>query len=128
MAEGRDEDVVPGERVDEQLALGRGDLAAVEGERDHRLHSHRSASISSGQCRKTLRTGIGEAWPRPQIEVCAIASSHSSTFSRVIAARPCSSSSATWWSARLPIRHGVHFWHDSSAKNRIVSASRRSTG
>ena len=50
VAEGRDEDVVPGERVDEQLALGRGDLAAVECERDHRLHSHRSASISSGQC------------------------------------------------------------------------------
>ena len=26
----------------------------------------------------------------------------------------------------MPIRHGVHFWHDSSAKKRIVSASRRS--
>ena len=25
----------------------------------------------------------------------------------------------------MPIRHGVHFWHDSSAKKRIVSASRR---
>ena len=23
---------------------------------------------------------------------------------------------------RLPIRQGVHFWHDSSAKKRIVSA------
>ena len=46
----------------------------------------------------------------------------------VIAALPCSSSSTTWCSARLPIRHGVHFWHDSSAKKRIVSASRRSTG
>ena len=77
---------------------------------------------------KTLRTGNGDAWPSPQIDVCAIASSHSSTFSRVIAARPSWSSSATWWSARLPIRHGVHFWHDSSAKNRIVSERRRSTG
>ena len=26
------------------------------------------------------------------------------------------------------MRQGVHFWHDSSAKNRIVSASSRSTG
>ncbi len=50
---------------------------------------------SSGQCRNALRTGIGAAWPRPQIEVTAIASSHSSTWPRVIGARPCSSSSAT---------------------------------
>ena len=34
-----------------------------------------------------FRTGNGEAWPSPQIEVFSIASSHSSTFSRVIAAR-----------------------------------------
>ena len=26
----------------------------------------------------------------------------------------------------MPIRQGVHFWHDSSAKKRSVSASRRS--
>ena len=26
---------------------------------------------------------------------------------------------------RFPIRHGVHFWQDSSAKKRIVSASSR---
>ena len=32
----------------------------------------------------------------------------------------------TWWSARFPMRQGVHFWHDSSAKKRIVSASSRS--
>ena len=35
VAEGRDEDVVAGERVDEQLALGRRDLATVDRERDH---------------------------------------------------------------------------------------------
>ena len=44
---------------------------------------------------------------------------------RDMTARPCSSSSRTWWRPRLPIRHGVHFWQDSSAKKRIVSARRR---
>jgi hypothetical protein len=38
-------------------------------------------------------------------------------------ASPRWSSSERWWSARFPIRQGVHFWHDSSAKKRIVSAS-----
>ena len=36
-------------------------------------------------------------------------------------ARTCSS-------PRVPMRHGVHFWHDSSAKKRIVSRTRRRTG
>ena len=67
--------------------------------------------------------GSGAAWPRPQIEVETIASSHSSTCSRGIAASPPASSSSTWWIPRVPMRHGVHFWHDSSAKKRIVSAS-----
>src|SRR5262245_1657391 len=96
----------------------------------HQLHVHAGASAasgskSSGQCVIALRTGNGEAWPRPQIDVFSIASSHSSTFSRVMAARPWASCSATWCNARLPIRHGVHFWHDSSAKQPIVSARRR---
>ena len=56
----------------------------------------------------------------------AIASSHSSTCSRGIAASPLASSSSTWCIPRVPIRHGVHFWHDSSAKKRIVSVSSRS--
>ena len=87
-----------------------------------------SAAKSSGQWRAAFRNGIGAAWPRPQIDVRSIVSSHSSTWARGITASPCSSRSTRWWSARLPMRHGVHFWHDSSAKKRIVSASRRSTG
>ena len=69
--------------------------------------------------------GNGAPCPRPQIDVAAIASSHSSTCSRDMATRPCSSSSSRWCIPRFPIRHGVHFWHDSSAKKRIVSARRR---
>ena len=179
VAEGRDEDVVAGERVDEQLALGRGDVAAVDGELDYgarhcafnRVTSARtkgavdgpifrftvpSAHITtqprfalskcraamwrrpwifastmreavapvrrlaglhrlpllrpveagdrapdreagddsgdhastSGQWRWTLRQGIGDACPSPQIEVCAIASSHSSTFGAASCASP----------------------------------------
>src|SRR4029077_5018727 len=94
------------------------------------LRAHADVSVASGAKRSgqyviALRTGKGEACPRPQIDVFSIARSHSSTFSRVMAARPYASSSARWCNARLPIRQGVHFWHDSSAKKRIVSARRR---
>src|SRR5262249_42707343 len=89
-----------------------------------RLRGHPSVSASSGQWRSALRTGMGDAWPRPQIEVSSIASSQSSIFSRVMSTLP----SKRWWSARFPIRHGVHFWQDSSAKKRIVSASNRLRG
>ncbi len=46
--------------------------------------------------------------------------------SGLMATRTPSSSFRRWCSPRLPIRQGVHFWHDSSAKKRMVSPRRRS--
>src|SRR5439155_23869338 len=111
VAEGRDEDAVAGGGVHDQLAVVGRDVAPVEREPNacnSLLQSlgHASASASSGQWRKALRTGTGEACPSPQIDVCSIASSHSSTFARDSSTRP----STRWCSARLPLRHGVHFW------------------
>ena len=60
----------------------------------HATGSRASGAKSSGQCCIAPRTGNGDACPRPQIDVFSIARSHSSTFSRVIAASPCWSSSA----------------------------------
>src|SRR5207342_466445 len=111
VAQRRNEGAVTSRRVDEELALGRAGGTAVERELDHRRHATpcSSGAKSSGQCAIAFRTGNGAACPRPQIDVFSIARSHSSTFSRDMAAFPCWSSSERWWSARLPIRQGVHF-------------------
>ena len=83
---------------------------------------------SSGQWRIAPRSGTGAPWPSPQIEPFSIATSHSSSCQPGIAGLPSSSSWRTCSSPRVPMRHGVHFWHDSSAKKRIVSRRSRSTG
>ena len=94
VAESRDERPVPCGCVDDELALRRGRRPAVESELDHVGHctAAPSGSKSSGHQRIAFRTGNGDAWPRPQIDVFSIARSHSSIFSRLIAASPCSSS------------------------------------
>src|SRR4029450_8424828 len=94
VAKRRDEDPVPRGRVDEELALGRAHLLSVEREADHcalMLMASPSGAKVSGQCRKAFRIGNGAPWPRPQIEVPAIASSHSSTCARGMAICPRSS-------------------------------------
>ena len=68
-----------------------------------------------GKYFRTVSTGFGAAWPSPQIEASIIAceSSCSSGLSHSFDFIKCSAFS-------VPTRHGVHWPHDSSAKNFIT--------
>ena len=60
----------------------------------------------------TLNAGFGAAWPRPQIDASIIAcdSSWMSGSSQRFSPMSCKA-------LAVPTRHGVHWPHDSSAKN-----------
>ena len=125
-----DEDAVPRERVDEELALSASGLRPSSVKRPSPPSTEQPPRAARpARAMAERRSAPGTATPgRARRSTSAPSPRATRRPSPVIAASPCWSSSARWWSARLPIRHGVHFWHDSSAKNRIVSASRRSTG
>src|ERR1019366_363575 len=111
------------------LARARLDLLAVEGE-DHGLvssvahgrilgsvsihHAPSGLARSSGKYFKTQSSGLGAAWPRPQIEASRIAADSSS--SRPRSQGPLAISFAAF---SLPTRQGVHWPQLSSSKKRI---------
>src|SRR5688500_2988630 len=92
--------------LQDRLVLVRDDLDAVQFE----TQTHQTSSC--GKKRSTHRTGLGAAWPRPQIDASAMAmprslSSGKSHFGFCISATDFT----------VPARQGVHFPHDSCAKN-----------
>src|SRR5262245_13651143 len=69
---------------------------------------------SSGKYLSTDRTGLGAAWPRPQMEASAITSDRSA--SRSGSQLPALIS---WTAFSVPLRQGVHWPQLSSSKKRI---------
>src|SRR5207248_2664178 len=69
-------------------------------------------STSLGKYFKTVSTGLGAAWPKPQIDASIIAWDNS--LSRGASHCFCS---INWSALIVPTRQGVHWPHDSSAKN-----------
>src|SRR5262249_28658922 len=94
---------------------------AVQNERDRRSFHEAVArlllhySTSSGKYFNTVRTGLGAAWPKPQIDASIMACDNSC--SRGASHRRCSINSRA---LTVPTRHGVHWPQDSSAKNFIT--------
>ena len=131
VAERGDEDAVAGGRVKEQLAFLGARRAAVEGELDHAVAGSRDGAARAGRrapASARTRSAPGTAPPGRARR------SRSASSRRAIL--PPARATSRRARARAPRRRGgargcrsgtgVHFWHDSSAKKRIVSASRRS--
>src|SRR5258706_5508935 len=89
---------------------------AIQFERNRRRRQESALLVhyvtSSGKNLKTVSTGLGAAWPRPQIDASIIACERSS--SSGTAQRFCC---INWSALTVPTRHGVHWPQDSSAKN-----------
>ena len=118
VAEARDLDAVLLGGLEDRLVRAADHRAAVQRERDGIRRNARVLlmhhSTSRGKYFSTDSTGFGAAWPRPQIDASIIAcdSSFSSGASHRCASISCSA-------LTVPTRHGVHWPHDSSAKNFI---------
>src|SRR5262249_22793449 len=124
VAQVRQLDAVAPRRVENALAGRRFDLAAVEGEFNGRgLVGHgitriifyqlpRGVLSSSGKYLSTHSSGLGAAWPRPQIEASRIAVE--SSVSSAPSHGPDAISIAAF---SVPTRHGVHWPQLSSSKN-----------
>jgi len=71
-------------------------------------------SSSSGKYLNTLMSGLGAAWPSPQIEASRIASD--SSVNKASSQGPVAISFTAF---SVPIRHGVHWPQLSSSKKRM---------
>ena len=70
---------------------------------------------SWGKYLTTQSIGFGAAWPRPQIDASRITSDRSASSGRSQRSLAISSDALA-----VPLRHGVHWPHDSCSKKRIV--------
>src|ERR1700741_1810395 len=73
---------------------------------------------AESSCEKYLTPqsiGLGAAWPRPQIDASRITCDRSASSSRSQLGFSISADALA-----VPLRHGVHWPHDSCAKKRIV--------
>src|ERR1043165_5361900 len=105
VAEARDVNAALPCDCQERFAFRCADRLPVEGEGHHH-------STSPGKYLSTESTGLGAAWPSPQIDASIIACDSSSS-SGLSQRRSCIRCSAFC----VPTRQGVHWPHDSSAKN-----------
>src|SRR3954463_13386873 len=82
----------------------------------HRFHHQLPSGwlSSSGKYFSTLSSGLGAAWPSPQIEASRIASE--SSFNNASSHGPVAISLTAF---SVPTRHGVHWPQLSSSKKRI---------
>src|SRR5690606_13153655 len=91
------------------------DLAPVEREADRLLRlAHRAAPAAPSKKLRIERTGLGAAWPRPQMEASRIAVQRSS-----IRLRSQSPASIRRTILSVPARQGVHWPQLSARKNRM---------